>query len=327
VVATHVPSGTVYRAVARSAGAYNTSNMKVGGPYRVSATRIGYTPQTEENVFLSLGQTFRLDFRLKAVAIELEAVQATAERDEVLNAGRTGAATFIDPAKVALLPSIKRSTRDLIRLDPRNDGNYAFSGRNWLYNNISLDGSYFNNPFGLDDPAPGGQTNAEPVPYDAVAEVEVSVAPFDVREGGFTGANVNTVTKSGTNEIRGSVYTFYRNEDLQGNEVRGSPVIANPNLSFVQSGASISGPLTQNKLFFFLNAEIERTDGHMVIVDGSATEGALLVAAAGAERTRPVGDVNLFPAVNHRRPDENHVILPANKATQSSDASVEHLEV
>ncbi|HEU5260158.1 MAG TPA: TonB-dependent receptor [Gemmatimonadales bacterium] len=260
VVATHVPSGTVYRAVARAAGAYNIPNMRVGGPYRVTATRIGYAPQTEENVSLSLGQQFRLDFRLKALAIELEAVQATAERDEVLNAGRTGAATFIDPAEVALLPSIKRSTRDLIRLDPRNDGNYAFSGRNWLYNNISLDGSYFNNPFGLDDPAPGGQTNAEPVPYDAVAEVEVSVAPFDVREGGFTGANVNTVTKSGTNELRGSAYTFYRNEDLQGNEVRGSRVIANPNLSFVQSGASLGGPLMQDKLFFFVNAEIERTD-------------------------------------------------------------------
>ena len=102
-----------------------------------------------------------------------------------------------------LLPSIKRSTRDLTRLDPRSDGNFSFAGRNWLYNNVSLDGSYFNNPFGLDDPAPGGQTNAEPVPYDAVEQVQVSIAPFDVREGGFTGANINTVTKSGTNDLRG----------------------------------------------------------------------------------------------------------------------------
>ena len=82
-----------------------------------------------------------------------------------------------------LLPSIKRSTRDLTRLDPRSDGNFSFAGRNWLYNNVSLDGSYFNNPFGLDDPAPGGQTNAEPVPYDAVEQVQVSLAPFDVRRG------------------------------------------------------------------------------------------------------------------------------------------------
>ena len=108
-----------------------------------------------------------------------------------------------------MLPSIKRSTRDLTRLDPRSDGNFSFAGRNWLYNNVSLDGSYFNNPFGLDDPAPGGQTNAEPVPYDAVEQVQVSLAPFDVREGGFTGANINTVTKSGTNRLRGSLYSFW----------------------------------------------------------------------------------------------------------------------
>ncbi len=159
-----------------------------------------------------------------------------------------------------MLPSIKRSTRDLTRLDPRSDGNFSFAGRNWLYNNVSLDGSYFNNPFGLDDPAPGGQTNAEPVPYDAVEQVQVSLAPFDVREGGFTGANINTVTKSGTNTLRGSIYTFARNEALQGNTVRGQEVVANPDLSFIQSGFSLSGPLMRDKLFFFVNAELERTD-------------------------------------------------------------------
>src|SRR5437867_3944202 len=260
VVAVHVPSGTQYRAVTRAGGTYNVPNMRVGGPYRVTATRIGYRSHTEADVFLSLGQDLRVDFRLEAQAVELAPVVATAERDEVLNPGRTGAATFIDPGKVELLPSIKRSTRDLIRTDPRNDGNYSFAGRNWLYNNISLDGSYFNNPFGLDDPAPGGQTNAEPVPYEAVEQLQVSIAPFDVRQGGFTGANVNTVTKSGTNEFNGSAYTFGRNENLLGNTVRGSPVVANPDLSFIQAGASFSGPLVRDKLFFFVNGEIERTD-------------------------------------------------------------------
>src|SRR5437870_8027374 len=176
VVAVHVPSSTAYRAVTRAGGAFNVPNMRVGGPYRVTASRIGYKAHTEENLSVSLGQDLKVDFRLQGQAIQLEAVEAAAERDEVLNAGRTGAATFIDPNKVALLPSVKRSTRDLIRLDPRNDGNYSFAGRNWLYNNISLDGSYFNNPFGLDDPAPGGQTAAEPVPYDAAEQVQNSAA-------------------------------------------------------------------------------------------------------------------------------------------------------
>ncbi len=259
VVAVHVPSGTQYRAVTRVGGTYNVPNMRVGGPYRVTATRIGYRSHTQEDVSLALGQDVRVDFRLEAQAVQLEAVKAAVEEDPVLNPGRTGAGTLIDPQNVALLPSIKRSTRDLIRVDPRSDGNYAFAGRNWLYNNISLDGSYFNNPFGLDDPAPGGQTNAEPVPYDAVEQVQVSVAPFDVRQGGFTGANVNTVTKSGTNELRGSVYTFGRNQTLVGNTVRGSQIVAHPDLGYVQAGASLSGPLYRDKLFFFVDGEIERT--------------------------------------------------------------------
>jgi hypothetical protein len=260
VTAVHDPTGTQYRAIVRSGGAFTILNMRVGGPYRITATMIGFRPQTEENVFLSLGQSHRFDFRMEPQAVTLRGVEVTAEQDPVLNAGRTGAATFIDPEKVALLPSVKRSTRDLTRVDPRSDGNMAFGGRNWLYNNISLDGSYFNNPFGLDDPAPGGQTNAEPVPFDAVEQVQVSIAPFDVRQGGFTGANINTVTKSGTNEFRGSAYTFLRNDAFQGNEVRGSKVVANPDLSFLQSGVAISGPLIQNKLFFYANAELERTD-------------------------------------------------------------------
>lgn len=284
VVATHVPSGTQYRAVSRPGGAFTIPNMRVGGPYRVTATLIGYKSQTRDSVFLSLGESSRLDFRMPAVAIEIAGVRATAETDPVLNSGRTGAATFINPAEVQELPSVKRSTRDLIRIDPRSDGNYAFAGRNWLYNNISLDGSYFNNPFGLDDPAPGGQTNAEPVPFDAVEQVQVSVAPFDVRQGGFTGANINSVTKSGTNEFRASGYTFYRNENLVGNTVRGSQVIANPDLSYVQSGASFSGPLSHDRLFFFVDGEIERTanpgSDFRASVNGSTGPGISRVDAA-----------------------------------------------
>ncbi len=259
VIAVHLPTNTQYRASVTSSGRYNLPNLKIGGPYRVTATSIGYEPHSESNVFLSLDQTSRVDFRLVRRAVQLTGVQVTAERDAVLNSGRTGAAMSFDSIKVALTPSIKRSTRDLTRLDPRSDGNMSFGGRNWLYNNISVDGSYFNNPFGLDDPAPGGQTNAEPIPYDAVAQLQLSIAPFDVREGGFTGANINTVTKSGTNEFHGSLYSFGRNDALQGNTVSGSQVVANPDLSYNQTGGSFSGALIRDKLFFYVNGEIERT--------------------------------------------------------------------
>lgn len=260
VEATHVPTGTRYTAVVRSSGAYTIPNMRVGGPYRITVSFVGFQPKTQDNVSLNLGQNYRLDFTLVRQVVQLEELTIQGERDQVLNAGRTGAATFVTPEQVAVLPSIKRSTRDLTRIDPRSDGNYSFGGRNWLYNNVSLDGSYFGNAFGLDDPAPGGQTNAEPVPFDAVEQVEVSVAPFNVTESGFTGANVNIVTKSGTNEFKLSGYGFGRNESFIGNTVRGSDVIANPNQSYWQAGGSISGPLIRDRLFFYLNAELERTD-------------------------------------------------------------------
>ena len=260
VVAVHLPSGTQYGSATRVEGNFNIPNMRVGGPYRVTVSFIGFDEQVQENVFLSLGQNLRLDFTLAATAVTLDDIQVTADLDEVLNPSRTGAATYVSPEQVSQLPSINRSTRDLIRLDPRNDGNLSFGGRNWLYNNISLDGSYFNNPFGLDDPAPGGQAGAEPVPYESVEQVQVSIAPFDVREGGFTGANVNTVTKSGTNEFKASVYTYMRNESLVGNQISGNDVVADPDLAFNQSGFTLSGPLVKNKLFFFINGELERRD-------------------------------------------------------------------
>ena len=260
VIALHVPSGTNYGASTRDNGLFNLPNLRVGGPYTVTVSYIGYNPQKEENIYLNLGQNFRMEITMESEAVTVGEVVVTAEQDAVLNSNRTGAATNIELDEIQDLPSIKRSIRDLIRLDPRSDGNYSFGGKNWLFNNISLDGSYFNNPFGLDDPAPGGQTNSEPVPYDAVDQVQVSIAPFDIRQGGFTGAGINTVTKSGTNQIRGSLYSFYRNQSFVGNKVSGNDVIANPDLSFYQSGFSVSGPIIQNKMFIFINGEIERRE-------------------------------------------------------------------
>lgn len=260
VAAVHAESGTRYLGTTRSRGAFSIPNMRVGGPYTVTVAFIGYAAEAREGVFVALGQTARLEFRLTPESLRLEGIEVAVTSGRTREASRTGAATSIDQSQVTMLPSIKRTTRDLIRTDPRSDGNLAFAGRNWLFNNVSLDGSYFSNPFGLDDPAPGGQADAEPVPFDAVEQVHVSVAPFDVREGGFTGANVNTVTKSGTNDFRASVYSFLRNESLVGNTVDGTTVSAHPDLAYNQSGITLSGPLARDKAHFFVNAEIERRD-------------------------------------------------------------------
>ncbi len=256
VIAVHVPSGTQYGTSTRESGLFNLPNLRIGGPYTLTVSFVGYNEQKQENIFLKIGQKLRTDFTMESQTVELGEIVVSGEQDKVLNSGRTGAATYIDQKQVEALPTIKRSTRDLTRLDPRSDGNFSFGGKNWLYNNISVDGSYFNNPFGLDDPAPGGQTDAEPLPYDAVEQVQVSVAPFDVREGGFTGAGINTVTKSGTNQYKASVYSFYRNESLLGDKIGDTKLLV-PDLTFNQSGVTVSGPIMPNKLFFFVNAEIE----------------------------------------------------------------------
>ena len=260
VTAVHEPSGTTYQTTTRSGGVFTIGGMRVGGPYTVTATILGHRQEIQQDINVVLGQNARLSFALVETAIELETLTVTADQDRVLNSDRTGAATTISNEAVLTLPSVSRSTRDLTRVDPRNDGNFSFGGRNWLYNNITLDGSYFNNSFGLDDPAPGGQTASEPVPYDAVEQVTVLVAPYDVRQSGFTGASINTVTRSGTNKWKVSGFAFYRDQNLVGNSVGGNEVIANPDLSFGQYGFSVGGPLIQDKLFFFLSGELTQRD-------------------------------------------------------------------
>ena len=297
VVAVHEPSGTRYGASTRSSGLFNIRNMRIGGPYSVVVSYVGYQEKTEEGVFLRLGVDSDIDFSLTQDVVRGEEVVVVGEIDDVMNSGRTGAATYVNSEKVQQMPSIRRSTRDLTRLDPRSDGNYSFGGKNWLYNNISLDGSYFNNPFGLDDPSPGGQSNAEPVPYEAVEQVQVSIAPFDVRQGGFTGAGINTVTKSGTNQLKASAYSFTRNESLLGNSVSGDEVIANPDLAFNQSGFSLSGPLIRDKVFFFINGEIERRDDPgSNFVAGSGGASGLGVSRVDATTMQAIRDrmINVY---------------------------------
>ena len=290
VIAVHVPSGTQYGTSTGKTGIYNLLNLKIGGPYNVTVSYVGYTKEKKGGFSLNIGEKFRLDFKLSSKSVELGEITVSTTKDATLNSQRTGAATIINPNDVTLLPTVKRSTRDLIKLDPRADGNYSFGGRNWLFNNISVDGSYFNNPFGLDGPAPGGQTDAEPIPYDAIQQVQVSIAPFDVREGGFTGAGVNTVTKSGTNEYKASIYSYFRNQTFVGNKIDGKDVVANPELTFHQSGISASGPIIKNKLFIFANGEIvrreENASNFIADKDGNIVFGESRVEASVMDRIR-----------------------------------------
>ena len=254
VVAIHTPTGTKYGGTTNLDGRFNLLNMRVGGPYTVTVSFIGFQSQEVNEVFLTLGKTFSLELKLEPDSQELEEVVISgAGVSNVFGNDRTGAQTSVGRRELATLPTIARSQADFTRLEP-SSSNGSFGGRNDQFNNFSLDGAIFNNPFGLDAATPGGQTDAQPVSLDAIDQIQVSTAPYDVTESGFTGASVNAVTKSGTNEFHGTVYGFWRNQDLTGSKVKGEK-IAVPDLTQAQFGASVGGPIVKNKLFFFANFE------------------------------------------------------------------------
>ncbi len=259
VVAIHTPTGTKYGAATNFDGRYNLLNLRVGGPYTVTISYIGFEDKVFTDVYLTLGKTENIDYQMTPSSEELDAVVITGSATGTFGSDRTGAETSVGRREITRLPTISRSASDFTRLEPSSTGN-SFGGRNDQFNNFSLDGSIFNNPFGLDSPTPGGQSDAQPISLDAIDQIQVSLAPYDVTQSGFTGASVNAVTKSGTNEFHGTVYGFFRNESLTGSKVDGDDVLQ-PDLEQNQFGFSIGGPLVKNKLFFFANFEKDqRTD-------------------------------------------------------------------
>ncbi|MEW2922355.1 carboxypeptidase regulatory-like domain-containing protein [Muricauda sp. ANG21] len=259
VVAVHTPTGTRYGSITNEEGRYNLLNLRVGGPYEVTISYVGYKTNTQTDIFLTLGKTFNLDVVLVSDSQQLDEVVVVSDQSGTFGSDRTGAETSVGRRELTRLPTITRSTNDFTRLEP-TASNGSFGGRNDQFNNFSLDGAIFNNPFGLDAAQPGGQTDANPISIDAIDQIQVTTAPYDVTQSGFTGASVNAVTKSGTNEFYGTVYGFYRNEDLTGGKIKGDDVFK-ADLSQTQYGISIGGPIVKNKLFFFANFEKDdRTD-------------------------------------------------------------------
>lgn len=256
IVAIHVPSGSKYSAVASYDGRFNMLNLRVGGPYRITVTFLGYQEQQINDIYLELGKPYNVDIILKDENQNLEEVKVVTTRSKVFQGSRTGAETTIGRRELTSLPTITRSAEDFTRLEPSASGG-SFGGRNDQFNNYSLNGSVFNNPFGLDAATPGGQTNAQPISLDAIEQIQIATAPYDITLSGFTGASINAVTRSGTNELHGTAYTFFRNEKLTGNKIKKEEIFV-PSLQQTQAGFSLGGPIVKNKLFFFANFEIDK---------------------------------------------------------------------
>jgi hypothetical protein len=239
-------------------GRFTIPNLRVGGPYKVTVEHVSYQKAVSDNLFLELGLNNSIEVVMVELAKELTGV-TVASRSRIFDNKRTGASTNISNQQLRTLPTISRSADDYLRLNPTASATYnglSFAGRNGQYNNYSLDGAVFNNPFGLDAPTPGGQTNAQPISLDAIDQIQVNIAPYDVTQAGFTGAGVNTVTRSGSNKFTGTVYTFFRNQSLTGKKVDGTKFEV-PDLSQVQSGFALGGALRKDKLFYFLSFENE----------------------------------------------------------------------
>ncbi|GAC1374394.1 MAG: TonB-dependent receptor [Hymenobacter sp.] len=255
VIAIHTPTNTQYVAPTNSDGRFNIQNMRVGGPYTIRVTFVGYKDVTREGLSLSLGQNLRFDQKLSDATTELAEVTVSGRRDPVMNADHTGASTTVQRETIERLPTLNRSLNDFTRLTPQANGQ-SFGGRNSGFNNITVDGAIFNNAFGLSSTV-GGQAGAQPISLDAIDQIQVSIAPFDVRQGSFTGAGINVVTRSGSNKVSASIYDFFRNQKLVGDKV-GDVTSAYPNFNLNNVGFRVGGPIIKDKLFFFVNAESER---------------------------------------------------------------------
>lgn len=255
VTATHLPSGTVYKGTANSAGRFNLQNMRVGGPYRIEISKPGSASEVYNDVYLELGQPYVVNPRAEATK-DIAEVVVTGVRKTSSN--KNGVSTNIGLKQIQELPQTSRSITDFTRLTPQSNGT-SFAGRDARYNNLQIDGANFNNGFGLStNPLPGG--NSQPISLDAIQEISVNIAPFDVTQSGFTGAGINAVTKSGTNKFHGSLYGYYNGKDLNGWKINGNDIDKLSGAKLV-NGATIGGPIVKNKLFFFISAERETATG------------------------------------------------------------------
>jgi hypothetical protein len=264
----HTPSGTTYGTATNLDGLYRFPNMRVGGPYEVTVSYTGYENLVQDGITLSLGQTVQFNVELQETAIEIAGVTVIANRNDIFDGNADGQRTVVDERLINDVPTISRSIADFARLNPlasideSNDGfSISLAGQNNRFNTIYFDGAVSNDVFGLAGSGTnGGQTGISPISLDAIEQFTISAAPFDIRQSGFAGGAINAVTRSGTNEFEGSAYYFLRNEMLAGSTPAGQDRGQLAPFSAQTFGFRLGGPIIQDKLFFFVNAELQRDE-------------------------------------------------------------------
>jgi hypothetical protein len=264
VEAVHEPTRTRYSAVSAGDGRFMILNVRVGGPYTVTTTMSGFKPVEKKDITVRLGEERPLSFKMPLESMT-ESVEVTAEVASIFNPSNTGPASNVSQEAIQNLPTVGRGLDDFARLNPyfasvsiggTLTNGVSVAGRNNRYNNLQIDGAVNNDLFGLAaSGAPGGQADAQPISLDAIQEIQLLVAPYDVRQGGFSGGGMNAITKSGTNLFAGTVYWFTRNQGFVGDGPDDRPF---GTFDDDQFGASLGGPIRKDKVFFFVNADLQR---------------------------------------------------------------------
>ncbi|MFC2129335.1 TonB-dependent receptor domain-containing protein [Bacteroidota bacterium] len=283
VIAVHDPSGTQYGTVTNTEGRFNLQGMRPGGPYSVNISFVGYATASYTDITLFLGESFGLNAQINQSTVDVLEVTVIGSRPSKFSTSKTGATTNISNEQLNSMPTINRSIADIARISPYANG-MGFSGGDGRSTNFTVDGANFNNNFGLSSVLPGG---GSPISLDAIEEIQVVIAPFDVRQSNFIGGGVNAITKSGTNKLQGTAYTYLTNQNLRGNKIGDVDLGDRDAESRNVYGVSLGGAIIKNKLFFFVNGEYELEPGQVVgwrpSTDGVANTEQMLSRASVAD--------------------------------------------
>ena len=264
VTAVHTPTGTSYEGLTQSDGRFSILNVRVGGPYQLTAALAGFRNAVIGELNVRLGEATDVPVKLQLATVT-ENVVVTADVSPVFTGSRSGTAENIGTAVIENLPTITRSMMDIARSSPyvnalpSDDGQAAMSvaGRNVRYNNVQIDGAVNNDVFAIASEGgntgmPGGATAVQPVSFDVIQELQIVVSPYDVRQGMFSGGGINAITKSGTNQMRGSAFYVFRDENLVGTGPANKEILM---LEDKQFGGTLGGPLLHNRAFFLGNVD------------------------------------------------------------------------